>query len=70
MDSEKSARISLIAAELNAETVASFAEVQGMMVANAKRRRDNHADAYGEEAFNKIRGLSYIVLKLLYRTYA
>jgi hypothetical protein len=55
MENERAARISLIAAELNAEAMATFAEVQGMMAANEKRRRSGMADAYDEEAFVKLR---------------
>lgn len=52
---ETAARIAMIAAELNAEAMAAYIEAQAMMVANEARRRDDKADAYGEEAFTKLR---------------
>lgn len=55
MDNERAARIMVIAAELNCEAVAAFAETQGMMAANERRRRDGKADAYDEESFVKLR---------------
>lgn len=52
---ETAAKIAMIAAELNTEAMASYIEAQGMIVANEARRRDGKVDAYGEEAFMKLR---------------
>jgi hypothetical protein len=52
---ETAAKIVAIAAELNAEAMASYIEAQGMIAANEKRRSEGYADAYGEEAFMKLR---------------
>jgi len=52
---ETAAKIAMIAAELNAEAMASYIEAQGMMALNESRRREGKADAYGEESFFKLR---------------